>query len=105
MAEIHVYGKLRRYVNNGQNDRHVVITLDPRGDETLESLLKHMEIPVDEINHVFLNAKLLATRTSMAPYMGFQQYRSSLFDWDLDIPVGAGDRIGLFGMDMAMLGM
>jgi hypothetical protein len=105
MAEIHVYGKLRRYVNNGQKDRHSVITLAPRGDETLESLLTHLEIPTDEINHVFLNSELLATRTSMASYMGFQQSRRNISDWDLDIPVGAGDRIGLFGKDMAMLGM
>jgi hypothetical protein len=29
--------------------------------------------------------------------------RSNPFDWDLDIPVKAGDRIGLFGRDMSAL--
>jgi hypothetical protein len=105
MDEIHVYGELRRYVNKGQNDRRSVIRLAPRGEETLESLLMVLGIPTDEINHVFLNSKLLATRTSMASYMGFEQSRRNVHDWNLDIPVDSGDRIGLFGKDMAILGM
>jgi len=62
-------------------------------------------IPVDEINHIFFNSKLLATRTSTAPYLDYRQVRSNLFDWDLSIPVDDGDRIGLFGRDMSVLGM
>ena len=105
MVEIHVYGKLRRYVKDLQRSRNSVITLEPRPEETLASLLGHAGIPVDEINHIFFNSNLLATRTSMAPYLGYQQSRSNLFDWNLNIPVGNGDRIGLFGRDMPILGM
>jgi hypothetical protein len=105
MVEIHVYGKLRRYVKDLQRDRNSAIILKSRPEETIASLLGHVGIPVDEINHIFFNSNLLATHTSTAPYLGYQQSRSDLFDWDLNIPVGDGDRIGLFGKDMPILGM
>ena len=105
MVEIHVYGKLRRYIKDHQRGSASVITLAPRRDETIASLLGHVGIPVGEINHIFFNSKLLATRTSTAPYMDYQQVRSNLFDWDLRLPVDDGDRIGLFGRDMSVLGM
>ncbi len=105
MIEIHVYGKLRSYARDPRRGRNSVITLAPGRDETIASLLGHVGIPIDEINHIFFNSKLLASRTSTAPYMGYQQSRSNLLDWDLSIPVGDGDRIGLFGRDMPVLGM
>ena len=105
MVEIHVYGKLRRYVNDGRRGSVRVIRLQPRSDETVTSLLAKMRIPVDEINHIFVNAQLLVSRNSVAPYLGYPQSRSDLSDWDLNVPVGVGDRIGIFGMDMGMLGM
>jgi hypothetical protein len=33
------------------------------------------------------------------------QAGSDLSDWDLNVPVDNGDRIGVFGRDMALLGM
>jgi hypothetical protein len=105
MVEIHLYGKLRHHTNGSRLGSVSVIALEPRSEETIASLLAHAEIPVDEINHIFFNSKLLATRTKMASFMGFRQAGSSLSDWDLDVPVNAGDRIGLFGRDMALLGM
>jgi hypothetical protein len=39
----------------------------------------------------------------MANWLGYQQVRESPFDWDLKVPVKDGDRIGLFGEDMAAL--
>ena len=105
MVEIHLYGKLRHYANSSRPGNGSVIVLEPRSEETVASLLAHAEIPVDEINHIFFNSKLLATRTKAASFLGFRQAGSSLSDWDLDVPVDAGDRIGLFGRDMALLGM
>jgi hypothetical protein len=64
-----------------------------------------MGIPHEEINHIFFNAKLLASRTKMASFFGYQQAGSNLSDWNLNVRVGRGDRIGLFGRDMAILGM
>ena len=105
MLEIRWYGKLRRYASDPQPAHHGVIMLEPGVDETITSLLADLGIPLDEINHIFFNSKLLASRARAASFMGYEQARSSLFDWDLNIPVGCGDRIGLFGMDMALLGM
>jgi len=105
MVEIHLYGKLRHHNHSSQSGKGGVIVFEPRSEETIASLLEQVEIPVDEINHIFFNSKLLATRTKMASFMGFRQAGSSLSDWDLDISVDNGDRIGLFGRDMAVLGM
>jgi len=103
--EIHLYGKLRRYAKEARSASDCVIALEPRPDETITSLLECMRIPLDEINHIFFNSKLLATRTKTAVFLGYPQAGSSLFDWNLDVPVDCGDRLGLFGTDMMMLGM
>lgn len=105
MVEMHLYGKLRRYARNSRSNHNSIIVLELGPDETIASLLGHVGIPVNEINHIFFNSKLLATRTKMASFLGYEQARSSLDDWDLNVPVGDGDRIGLFGTDMAILGM
>ena len=103
MAEIHLYGKLRRYVPGQQSEHGSVIRVSPGPDETLESLLAGLEIPVDEIYSIFFNSKLLAARTGMALWLGHQQVRTNPFDWNLNVPVQLADRIGLFGRDMSAL--
>jgi hypothetical protein len=105
MVEIHLYGKLRRYTQGCGPGQDCVMQLTPGLDETVASVLDSAGIPVDEINHIFFNSDLLATRTRTASHYGYQQSRSDLFDWDLSVPVDDGDRIGLFGTDMAILGM
>jgi hypothetical protein len=105
MVEIHLYGKLRHYLDGSRSKNGSVIRLEPEPDETLASLLGHTGIPVEEINHIFFNSKLLASRNKTASFMGFRQASSSLSEWDLDVPVDDGDRVGLFGTDMALLGM
>ncbi len=103
MAEIHVYGKLRCYAQNKRPTKESVIRIEPNPDETIESLLTRVGISVSEIHHIFLNSKLLATHDTMAIWLGYEQERGSPFNWDLRIPVKSGDRIGLFGKDLAML--
>lgn len=105
MVEIHVYGKLRRFVKDARTDHQSILVLEPHPDETIALLLAQAGIPVDEINHVFFNAKLLASRSRVAPFLGYLQSRSNVLDWNLEVPVANGDRIGLFGTDMAVLGM
>ena len=46
MAEIHLYGKLCRYAPSHQPERGCVIRVSPGPDETLETLLASLEIPV-----------------------------------------------------------
>ena len=105
MVEIHVYGKLRQYVTNGRRAGASVTVLEPGAPEILASMLARLGIPVEEINHIFFNGKLLVSRAPAAAYMGFMSAGSNLSDWDLNVPVDNGDRIGLFGRDMALLGM
>ncbi|HSR34713.1 MAG TPA: hypothetical protein VLY63_29435 [Anaerolineae bacterium] len=105
MVEIHLYGKLRRHAKDCRPAEDCVIMYVDASGDTLASVLTQAGIPVDEINHIFVNAKLLASRNRMAPYYGYPQSGSDLSKWDLSIPVEAGDRIGLFGKDMAVLGM
>ena len=105
MVEIHVYGNLRRHVKDAPIDHQSVLVLEPRPEETIASLLALAGIPVGEINHVFFNTKLLASRSRAALFMGYLQARSNVSDWNLEVPVENGDRIGLFGSDMPVLGM
>jgi len=103
MAEIHLYGKLRRHAQDTQSHPGHVIRVSPGAGESLEMLLARLEIPVDEIYSIFFNSKLLAARTGMASWIGYRQVRTDPFDWDLNVAVQPDDRIGLFGRDMSAL--
>jgi hypothetical protein len=100
MVEIRLYGKLRRYA--GDNPDYI-IRITPDAHETLDMLLDRLGIPSEEIYSIFFNSKLLAARSGMARWMGYQQVRTDPFDWDLKVAVNPSDRIGLFGRDMAAL--
>lgn len=103
MIEIHLYGKLRRYAKDNPSSRGSVIRIESQPDETIESLLTRVGISLDEVYSIFYNSRLLATHSKSALMVGFHQVRYNPFDWDLSLPVKAGDRIGLFGRDMALL--
>jgi hypothetical protein len=47
----------------------------------------------------------LATRTSSGPLYGYPQQRDAVFDWELSLPLASEDRVGLFGLDLPVLGM
>ena len=79
------------------------VRLSPEPEEQLGSLLNRLNIPLDDIFSIFYNSKLLAARSRMASWIGYQQVRSNPFDWDLNIAVQSSDRIGIFGRDMAAL--
>jgi hypothetical protein len=103
MAEIHVYGKLRRCAQDVHGYRNGVIRPEIMPDDTVKSLLTRLGISGDEIYTIFFNHKLLAARSKMAMWIGHQQVGPAPNDWNLDIPVQSGDRIGLFGRDMSAL--
>ena len=105
MVEIHLYGKLRRHAQHCRPAEDCVIMYIDGAGDTLGSVLADTGIPVDEINHIFVNARLYASRNRMAPFYGYRQTGSDLSTWDLSFPVEGGDRIGLFGQDMSILGM
>ena len=103
MVEIHVYGKLRRYLKDKKDSQDSVIHISPATGETVASILDQLGIPVDDVYSIFLNSKLLAARSGMAKWIGYRQTRTNIFDWDLREEIKSGDRLGLFGRDMASL--
>ena len=105
MVEIHLYGKLRRYGHQAKPGQNCVLALEARPGETVSSLLAQAGIPVDDVNHIFLDSRLLASRARAAVLYGYVQSRDDVHDWELDVPVGKEARLGLFGLDMPMLSM
>jgi molybdopterin converting factor small subunit len=103
MVDIRLFGKLRRFIKEPEADHANIIRVAPQPEETLQQLLARIGIPIDEIYTIFLNSKLLASRTLMAYRMGYQQVHEDPLDWNLEVALKAGDRIGLFGRDMAAL--
>lgn len=104
MVDIHLYGKLRRYAGNYKPGQDCVVTLETGPGDTMAAILQRVGIPAAEINHIFFNARLLATGNALAAFYGYPQARPNLDGWD-DFPVADGDRIGIFGHDMAVLSM
>jgi hypothetical protein len=105
MVEVYFYGTLRRYAEADRAGQEVIIRAESGPADTMGSFLERIGVPVEEINHVFLNAKLVATRNQLVALYGYPQIGSDLSDWDLKVAIGDGDRVGLFGRDMAVLGM
>ena len=103
MVEIHLFGKLRKYVKKSDQQAANVIRVSHQTDETIALLLDRVGISIEDVYSIFVNHKLLAARSGMASWIGHQKVRKDPFNWDLDIPVNSGDRIGLFGRDMAAL--
>jgi hypothetical protein len=103
MVDIRLYGKLRHFVKEPEAGHDNLMRIAPQPEETLQQLLARIGIPLDEIYTIFLNSKLLASRSKMAYWMRYQQVNENPLDWNLEVAVKSGDRIGLFGRDMAAL--
>lgn len=105
MVEIRLYGKLRRFGPDPRGDQETVIRLEIRPGERVENLLDRIGVPPAEVAHIFLNGALLTTCNSMAPWLRYPRVREDVptCEPNLDHPLKDGDRLGLFGRDMAML--
>jgi hypothetical protein len=103
MVEIRLFGKLRCYITEHEAGRGNLMKVTPRPQETLAQLLARLGIPLDDIYTIFLNSRLLVTRSKMAYWIQYQQVHKNPLEWELDVVVKAGDRVGLFGRDMAAL--
>ena len=104
MISIHLFGKLRRYAPDNSPSGNSVIELEAIENETLQMLLGRAGISVDELYTIFINSKLLISRTKIAPYLGYQQVCDENCQvWDLGVVIEDGDRLGFFGPDMPAL--
>jgi len=103
MIEIHLYGKLRRYAPEAASEQGTVLHVEPSPTKTLSAVLAHLGIPRKELYHVFVNGSLLATHNPMAPWLVYPQAQDDIYNWETDVILKPGDRLGLFGEDMASL--
>jgi len=105
LVKVHLYGELRRYGGQPRADRETVVEAPISGEATLAQVLEQIGIPQDEVAQVFLNAKLLTTCNSMAPWLGYQtaEDRIPRCGERMKTPIRNGDRLGLFPHRMAML--
>jgi len=103
MIEIRLYGKLRRQSAIDELRETGTLHLNPYSGETLDSLLGRIGVCADDAHSIFLNAKLVAARSNMARWLRYQGVTSNPLDWNLDLPLNSGDRVGVFGRDMAAL--
>ncbi len=104
MISIHLYGKLRRYAPESSPSADSILKVEARKGETLQMLLDRIGISTNELYTIFINAKLLTSRTHYAPYLGYHQVcEENCQGWDLTVEMKDGDRLGLFGPDMPAL--
>ncbi len=103
--EVHVYGKLRHRLAETEAVPTAALELEPRPEETVETLLERLGIGLEETHHIFVNGSLLATHNAMAPWLEYRQAQENVKDWQSGAqrPLNAGDRVGIFGEDMALL--
>jgi hypothetical protein len=105
MVEIHLYGDLRRHGEQPRTDRPTVVRVPLDGTLTVAQVLQQIGIAPQEVGQVFLNHKLLNSKSTMAPWLGYQaaDERIPASSGYLEAVVLSGDRLGLFPVRMAML--
>jgi hypothetical protein len=103
MIEVHLYGKLCKRYGSDKNLQGNVLRLTPEPGETMASVFERAGIETQDVYSLFLNAKLLAARSNMVRWLGYQQTGNDPLSWDMTVRVSSGDRIGVFGRDMAAL--
>jgi putative ubiquitin-RnfH superfamily antitoxin RatB of RatAB toxin-antitoxin module len=102
-VEIHLYGKLRKYAPDSRADRENVLQVALDSGATIRTALEHASIAEDEVCHIFLNGALFSTHNSMAPWLGYRQAQPNVHQREADVLLKPGDRLGIFGHDMAAL--
>jgi hypothetical protein len=105
MIELHLYGDLRRYAREKMASGQLAVQLAIGNGDTVGSVLREVGVDPTDVGQIFLNGRLLNTRCSMAPWLGYQSARERvpIGGSYLDAPVHSGDRLGVFPTKMAML--
>lgn len=79
--EVHLFGKLKELFKEEKSGDSYCIVINAKHQDTIQDIIKKIGISSREISHAFLN----------------HQYSS------LDRRVKNGDRLALFGRDMALI--
>ena len=104
MVSIHLYGKLRRYADQSSALGDSIIEAEALENEQIYDFLERLGFDIGELYTIFVNSRLLTSRTKIAPFLGYQQVcEEDCLCWELSETVKDGDRIGLFGEDMPAL--
>ncbi|WP_219857129.1 ubiquitin family protein [Candidatus Hakubella thermalkaliphila] len=80
LIEVHLYGQLRRFAPDRDAAGESVALISVKDGETILDIVRRMGIEPQELSHIFLNAE----------YSGLKRR------------IGAGDRLGLFPLDMGL---
>ena len=103
MVEIRVYGKLRKQVTGKAEGSVTILEFEANSGKTLMDAVQWAGIKIEDIYTIFLNGGIVATHNSMACFLGYRQACKGVDNWSFEMPVKDGDRIGIFGFDMAAL--
>ena len=104
MIEVHLYGSLRRHVENSSGSSETVLHLPADGENTVGQVFEQVGIEAAEVSHVFLNGRLLP-RAIYPILLGYQLASDAPLpdDQHLAVPVQAGDRLGIFPRKMGVV--
>jgi hypothetical protein len=102
-VEIYLYGKLRRYAPTPRADCENVVRVAFKAGDTVRIALERAGIAEEEVCHIFLNGALFSTHNSMAPWLGYRQAQENVHQRETEVALKPGDRLGIFGHDMAAL--
>ena len=103
MIKLNLYGKLRRFAPAPGTIGVSSLEIPLQTNDTVASILAQLGIGPGQIYTVFVNSRLLATRNKMATIVEMSQVDPDPHAWDLNLPLHTGDRLGVFGKDMAIL--
>ncbi len=102
MIEVRLFGNLRRYGGESLATPETVLHLPAPEDGTVGQVLSRLGIDLGEVGNVFLNGRLLP-RSSYPILLGFPLAAERPLSPDnyLDMPLAAGDRLGIFPRNMS----
>lgn len=80
-VEVHLYGRLRRFASQREVSGNSIVHVSVEPGDTIETVLRRIGIDLEETSNVFLDGELSSPERR----------------------VGAGDRLGIFPHDQALL--
>jgi molybdopterin converting factor small subunit len=104
MIEVRLFGNLRQHAAGSTTGPETVLHLPVDKAGTVGQVLALMGIDLDEVGNLFVNGRLLP-RSRYPILLGYPLTAESPLSPDryLDTPLKAGDRLGIFPRNMAVV--